>query len=202
MKFKRFLLVYFLVLLATFFLVTLLPKTFEPDQEHFVDLGVLSAHIEDFSGMKIRTIGTVKSYSSYYQYEDFWLVADEQDSGAIPVVVRSAGLSVPSENASIEVLGTIEYCGLEGGFFYLNAGSWVDDENIVYGTGTIKFLDFEGGFYGIVSDDGEHYDPVNLDKKFCVDGLRVRFEVRILQDVASVHMWGKVVSIRHIEKLE
>jgi len=74
------------------------------------------------------------------------------------------------------------------------------DQNIVSGTGTIIFLDFEGGFYGILSDDGEHYDPVNLSKEFQVDGLRVRFEVKILQDVLSFHMWGKVVSIRHIEK--
>ena len=74
------------------------------------------------------------------------------------------------------------------------------DQNIVSGTGTIIFLDFEGGFYGILSDGGEHYDPVNLSKEFQVDGLRVRFEVKILQGVGSIHMWGKVVSIRHIEK--
>jgi hypothetical protein len=76
------------------------------------------------------------------------------------------------------------------------------DQNIVSQTGTIVFLDFEGGFYGIFSDDGEHYDPINLSKEFQVDGLRVRFEVKILQDVVSFHMWGKVVSISHIEKLE
>jgi len=51
------------------------------------------------------------------------------------------------------------------------------DQNIVSGTGAIIFLDFEGGFYGILSDDGEHYDPVNLSKEFQVDGLRVRFEI-------------------------
>jgi len=38
------------------------------------------------------------------------------------------------------------------------------NRNIVSGTGTVIFLDFEGGFYGILSDDGEHYDPVNLSK--------------------------------------
>jgi hypothetical protein len=73
---------------------------------------------------------------------------------------------------------------------------------MVSGTGAIRFLDFEGGFYGIVSDDGKHYDPISLDSEFRVDGMRVRFEVRILQDVASYHMWGEVVSILHIEKLD
>ena len=49
---------------------------------------------------------------------------------------------------------------------------------------------------------GKHYDPISLDSEFRVDGMRVRFEVRILQDVASYHMWGEVVSILHIEKLD
>ncbi len=201
MKFERFLLAYFLVLLATLFLVALLPKPFEPDQERFVDLEDLLAHIEDFSGGKIRTIGTVRYCSSFFQYEDFWLVADEQDSGAIPVVVK-AELTVPSENASVEVSGTIEYTGFGEGFFYFDSSSWIPAENIVYGRGTVTFLDFEGGFYGIVSDDGEAYDPRNLDREFQVDGLRVFFEATILRKTGNVHGWGKVVSIRYIEKLE
>ena len=49
---------------------------------------------------------------------------------------------------------------------------------------------------------GKHYDPISLDSEFRVDGGRVRYEVRILQDVASYHMWGEVVSILHIEKLD
>lgn len=76
------------------------------------------------------------------------------------------------------------------------------NQNIASETGTVIFLDFEGGFYGIFSDSGERYDPVNLSEEFRVDGLRVRFEVKILQDIGSIHMWGKVVSIRYIEKLE
>ncbi len=202
MSLKRFFLVYFLVLFVTLLLVAPLLKIFEPDQEPLrVDLRDLTANTEDFSDMEIRTKGTVKSYWSYHKYEGFWLVADKQDSGAIPVAVRSTKLSVPSENTSIAVSGTIEYCEFERGFFYLNASSWDIAEDIVIGTGTIIFLDFEGGFYGIFSDDGEHYDPISLSREFEVDGLRVRFEVKILHDVGSVRAWGYVVSIRHIEKL-
>jgi hypothetical protein len=55
-------------------------------------------------------------------YEDFWL------SRAIPVVVRFAGLQHPLANSSIEICGIVEHCELEGGFFYLNAQSWVYTE--------------------------------------------------------------------------
>ncbi|UCE15469.1 MAG: hypothetical protein JSV12_06220 [Candidatus Bathyarchaeota archaeon] len=202
MSLKRFLLIYFLILLVTFLLVVLLPITFEPDQEPLrVDLRNLTAHIEDFSDMKIRTIGTVKSHWSYLQYEGFWLATDKQDSSAIPVAIRSAELSVPSENASIAVSGTIEYYEFEGGFFYLNASSWNSAEDVVIGTGTVIFCNFEGGFYGIVSDNGTHYDTHDLSKKFQVDGLRVRFEIKILR-IACIHQWGISASIRHIKKLD
>ena len=75
-------------------------------------------------------------------------------------------------------------------------------EDIVLGTGTVTFLAFEGGFYGIVGDDGEHYDPLNMAQEFKSDGLRVYFEARILRDTVSFHMWGKIVSILKIHKLE
>ncbi len=50
------------------------------------------------------------------------------------------------------------------------------DTGIVKGTGTIVYLNFEGGFYGIIADNGEHYDPINLPSEFKKDGLRVRFK--------------------------
>jgi hypothetical protein len=73
-------------------------------------------------------------------------------------------------------------------------------QDIVSGTGTIIFLGFEGGFWGIVGDDGKHYDPVNLGQ-FQVNGLRVWFEAEVLHDVVSFHMWGEMVLILHIENL-
>jgi hypothetical protein len=74
-------------------------------------------------------------------------------------------------------------------------------QNYVSGTGTIKFLHFEGGFYGIVSDDGKHYDPMSLDQEFQTDGLQVKFEVDLLSGMSTIHMWGTPVSIIQIEKL-
>ncbi len=69
------------------------------------------------------------------------------------------------------------------------------------GTGTIVFLSFEGGFYGIRSDDGKSYDPINLPAEFRKEGLRVRFEARELKDRASFHMWGIIIEIVHIQAL-
>lgn len=74
-------------------------------------------------------------------------------------------------------------------------------QDYVSGTGTIRFLYFEGGFYGIVSDDGKHYDPGFLSQEFQIDGLRVKFEADTLHLMATIHMWGTPVSIIHIEKL-
>jgi len=72
----------------------------------------------------------------------------------------------------------------------------------ISGKGTVKFLDFEGGFYGIISDNGENYDPINLSKEFKVDGLRVRFDAKKQEDMASFHMWGTIIEIINIERIE
>lgn len=68
-------------------------------------------------------------------------------------------------------------------------------------TGTVVYLSFEGGFYGIKGDDGRNYDPVNLPQEFRVDGVRVRIEVKELNGLTSIHMWGIPVELVHIQKL-
>jgi len=73
---------------------------------------------------------------------------------------------------------------------------------VVNGTGTVEYIGLEGGFYGIVGDDGDGYDPSgSLPQEFAVDGLRVSFSVRICEDCASFHMWGYVVEIISISQL-
>ena len=69
-------------------------------------------------------------------------------------------------------------------------------------SGTVVFADLEGGFYGIVDDAGERYDPVNLGDEFKSDGLRIRFEAKVLRDRVSVHMRGRLVEILEIERLD
>lgn len=72
----------------------------------------------------------------------------------------------------------------------------------ISGTGTVKYIDLEGGFYGIVGDDSQNYDPMNLDQTYQEDGLRVRFQAKIRQDIASIYMWGTIIEITKIETLK
>ena len=76
------------------------------------------------------------------------------------------------------------------------------DGSVVSKMGTLKYIDLNGWFYGIVSDDGEEYEVVNLGPNFQEDGLRVRFDAKILNNTNSVHMWGTVVELTNIEKIE
>lgn len=71
----------------------------------------------------------------------------------------------------------------------------------IQGTGTITQIGLEGGFFGIVSDDSLHYDPVNLPDEFKQDGLRVKFAVKTLENQMSIHMWGQIVEVISIKKL-
>jgi hypothetical protein len=71
----------------------------------------------------------------------------------------------------------------------------------IQGKGTVKHLSFEGGFYGIVADDGKHYDPLNLPPEFRVDGLRIRFTAILTDNIVSFHMWGYMVKLVLIERL-
>ncbi|MFW9819959.1 MAG: hypothetical protein ACFFE5_10145 [Candidatus Thorarchaeota archaeon] len=65
----------------------------------------------------------------------------------------------------------------------------------IFGTGEIEFYPDEGGFYGIISDDGIHYEPINLPDEFKIDALRVLFIFKIPNDSTSYHLWLKIVEI-------
>ena len=70
---------------------------------------------------------------------------------------------------------------------------------IISSSGEITYIDLEGGFYGIVTDDGKQYDPINLPEEFQEDGLYVSFTAKILHNQASTHMWGTLIKILQIE---
>lgn len=106
-----------LIMLLSF---SFFPIVFAVDESEYleVNLSYLATHMEELCGKKVRVVGTVHFLCSIYMFEDFWL------NWAIPVVVRFANLSLPLENSRIEVFGVIDYCKLEGGFFYLEAHHW------------------------------------------------------------------------------
>lgn len=67
--------------------------------------------------------------------------------------------------------------------------------------GTVKHQEIEGGFWGIVSDDGSMYHPVEgLPHSFKQDGCRVAAEVEPA-NVMSFAMWGQNVRITSIKRI-
>ena len=67
--------------------------------------------------------------------------------------------------------------------------------------GTVEFVGVEGGFWGVIGADGKRYDLVNLPKEFQQQGLGVKFTGRLRPDQISFHMWGVVVEIISVERL-
>lgn len=72
-------------------------------------------------------------------------------------------------------------------------------DKIIITTTTITYLDIEGGFYGILGDDGNHYDPIRIPELFKLDGLRVEFIALRRDDLASFHMWRIIIQILSIQ---
>lgn len=67
--------------------------------------------------------------------------------------------------------------------------------------GTVQYIDLEGGFYGIITEDGQRYNPLDLPEEYQVDSLRVAFTVRKVEDVATIQMWGTPVRVINISRL-
>lgn len=66
---------------------------------------------------------------------------------------------------------------------------------------TVKYIDLEGGFYGIESDAGDSYLPINMEEEYKVDGLRILFKMNPRPDIMSTRMWGKIIEITEISKI-
>ena len=96
------------------------------------------------------------------------------------------------------------------GLFFLLAGcsptkpdtlGVTNDGTTVKGTGTIRYDTLEGGFWVIVGDDHVLYDPIDLHQSYRTQGLRVRFEAKLRNDMVSAHMAGPIVEIVSISHL-
>jgi hypothetical protein len=72
--------------------------------------------------------------------------------------------------------------------------------NLMTMTGTITYIGLEGGFYGIIADSGERYFPLNLDRQYKVNNLKVRIEGKIRKNVMTTTMWGIPFEILKIER--
>jgi len=66
--------------------------------------------------------------------------------------------------------------------------------------GNVTYVNLEGGFWGIISDDGKHYDPISLAEEFRQEGLLVQVEA-VTTNRGGIHMWGTMIEITAIKKI-
>jgi hypothetical protein len=66
--------------------------------------------------------------------------------------------------------------------------------------GVVRYYELEGGFYGIRTEEGETYNPINLPAEFREDGLPVRAKIRPRNDMMGIHQAGPLVEIIEIRK--
>lgn len=68
--------------------------------------------------------------------------------------------------------------------------------------GTVVYVDLEGGFYGIRGEDGKSYNPINLEEEYKRDGIRIEFSAVVRKDIMSIQMWGTIIEIKKIQKID
>lgn len=67
-------------------------------------------------------------------------------------------------------------------------------------TATVQYVDLEGGFWGLVGDNGESYEPIDMPADMQRDGLHCSVTVSF-PDVMTTRMWGVPVKIIRFEIL-
>lgn len=66
-------------------------------------------------------------------------------------------------------------------------------------TATIKYMNLEGGFFGLVSKEGKHWLPLNLEKEFQKDGAVIKVTGKAITGIMTIQQWGTPFSITDIE---
>lgn len=71
-------------------------------------------------------------------------------------------------------------------------------------TGVLRFVQVEGGCWELQTE-GEAFEVLNLEEdfpEFAEDGLRVRFEGEIREDVVTICQLGPNLELTELERLE
>ncbi|MCK9307604.1 MAG: DUF333 domain-containing protein [Methanoculleus sp.] len=75
----------------------------------------------------------------------------------------------------------------------------IDGVLLVSGNATVTYIDLEGGFYGLVTDDGGHYLPLDLNETWQVDGMNVTFVGEVQENTVTLQQWGTPVEVIAID---
>ncbi len=67
---------------------------------------------------------------------------------------------------------------------------------------TVKYFDFEGGFYGLVGKDGKKLLPMNLAKKYQVDGSILKVRGHIIKGMMTIQQWGTPFEVTDVELIK
>jgi hypothetical protein len=62
-------------------------------------------------------------------------------------------------------------------------------------SGKVVYQNFSGGFWGIITDSGKEYRPVNFPDQLKKKGVRVDIVIKKVKDEVSMFMWGEPVKI-------
>jgi hypothetical protein len=76
-------------------------------------------------------------------------------------------------------------------------------KNTITACGMMVYNVSHRGFYGIISDNGVKYLPVNLMDfpKYMRDRKRVKFTIEFYPRVSSIYKWGMTARLIHIEQI-
>jgi hypothetical protein len=64
--------------------------------------------------------------------------------------------------------------------------------------GKIVYVPLEGGFYGLESNKGNKYLPVNLPENLKQHGLSIQAKLVKVKGMMGLHIWGEYVRILNI----
>jgi hypothetical protein len=92
------------------------------------------------------------------------------------------------------------FAGIMATFAGASGCRYDDEADDVSARGTVVYLSLEGGFYGIIGDDGQHWDPENLPGAYAIDSLRVSFRA-VVTDQPTAHQWGRTVRLVSIKRI-
>lgn len=67
---------------------------------------------------------------------------------------------------------------------------------------TVKYQDFEGGFFGLVAKGGEKLLPMNLAKKYQVDGSTLKVKGYIIEGMMTTQQWGTAFKVTDVELIK
>ncbi|MBY5959058.1 hypothetical protein KUV50_12980 [Membranicola marinus] len=65
--------------------------------------------------------------------------------------------------------------------------------------GIVRYITLETGFWGIESEDGEKYIPVNMPEQLKNEGRQVEIEAETVGSMSGLQMWGQYVKVLSFE---